>query len=411
MTTYNAKDLIEQAQMLADLQNSDFISWKENMMFLDNAWSDLYQQIINHGDKSFLKTFSFEGERCELPRDFYQLFYVCYSDGLNERPINRKAKTSLTNNGPYYDMEGDDIVVFNKIGCGRKIVVYYFPIRDSITYASDDQKLDGIPETDDTPGTVVDVCDRKVLWYAEDEVYYVRDILTGKDEPLVDEEEEAAGFMITEEDVISGGVAFKFNNRCYRTRYENGVLELRKYNGKLIHSVNVSSDPHFPSGRINAFDGKFGLYYVENENLIRFDLETGEKETIAEGLVSNKVYCFKDDVYWETEDGVIVNGELLIPTTEYSEWHGVMKEDEKTGYGILFDNFVLKSIYENTQLLFPNNVYYNYLAYKLAVYYKIKQGADPSGVSSAAVSALNTFYNTILKDTNEYVRIANVYAR
>ena len=154
-----------------------------------------------------------------------------------------------------------------------------------------------------------------------------------------------------------------------------------------------------------------GLFYVVNGELKRFDLETGVIETIAEGLINNKVYCFKEDVYWETEDGVIVNGELLIPTTEYSKWHGVMKEDEKTGYGMLFDNFVLKSIYENTQLLFPNNVYYNYLAYKLAVYYKIKQGADPSGVSSAAVSALNTFYNTILKDTNEYVRIANVYAR
>ena len=50
MITYNAKDLIQQATMLADLQNSDFISWKENIMFLDNAWTELYQSLINHGD-------------------------------------------------------------------------------------------------------------------------------------------------------------------------------------------------------------------------------------------------------------------------------------------------------------------------------------------------------------------------
>ena len=96
MIDYNAKDLIEQAQMLADLQNSDFISWKENIMFLDNAWTELYQQIINHGDKSFLKTLEFEGDRCELPCDFYQLHYICFSDGLNKRPINRKSKTYPT---------------------------------------------------------------------------------------------------------------------------------------------------------------------------------------------------------------------------------------------------------------------------------------------------------------------------
>lgn len=399
MTTYNAKDLIEQAQMLADLQNSDFISWKENMMFLDNAWSDLYQQIINHGDKSFLKNFSFEDERCELPRDFYQLFYVCYSDGLNERPINRKAKTSLTNNGPYYDMEGDDIVVFNKIGYGRKIVVYYFPIRDSITYAADDQKLDGID------GTVIDVCDKNVL-YEQDGSYFVKDIINGS------ETDTQLGFMLTGNGAISDATKpwFKKDNKAYYTEFDTDEVILKKANGTVINRTKVTEEPIFPTNQINGMsDG--GLFYVDDDELKRFDLETGVIETIAEGLINNKVYCFKEDVYWETEDGVIVNGELLIPTTEYSEWHGVMKEDEKTGYGMLFDNSVLKSIYENTQLLFPNNVYYNYLAYKLAVYYKIKQGADSSGVMAIGNNALETFYNTILKDTNEYVRIANVYAK
>lgn len=398
MTTYDAKDLIEQAQMLADLQNSDFISWKENMMFLDNAWSDLYQQIINHGDKSFLKTFSFEGSRCELPRDFYQLYYVCYSDGLNERPINRKSKTSTTNNGPFYDLEGDDIVVFNKINGTRKIEVYYFPIRDSITFAADDQKVDGID------GTIIDVCDKKV-YYQKNNTYYIKDIINGT------ETTDSTGFMLTDSGTVNlNKPCFKFDNKCYYTDWSNGELSLKKQNGTVIHKTAVAENPNFPTYKINGLsDG--GLFYVVNGVLKRFDLETGEVEDIAEGLISDKVYCFKTDVYWETDNGIMVNGEVLIPTTDYDTYHGVMKEDEKTGYGILVDNFVIKSVYENTQLLFPNNVYYNYLAYKLAVYYKIKQGADPTGVATEAGEALKTFYNTILKDTNEYVRIANVYAR
>ena len=398
MTTYDAKDLIEQAQMLADLQNSDFISWKENMMFLDNAWSDLYQQIINHGDKSFLKTFSFEGERCELPRDFYQLQYICYNDGLNEVPINRKAKTSLTG-GPFYDLVEDEIVIYNRMNSLRKVVVYYYPVRDSITYAADDQKVGAID------GNIIDVCDKNVL-YEKNGNYSVKDIINGT------ESNATSGFMLTDNGIISDTTKpwFKKDNKAYYTEWASGTLTLKKYNGTVLHTVDVSENPNFPTQKINAFYNNH-LVYVRNGNLESFDLETGTVETIAEDLTSDKVYSFKDDLYWETKDGIIVNGEVLVPTTHYDTYHGVMKEDERTGYGLLVDNLVIKSVYENTELLFPNNVYYNYLAYKLAVYYKIKQNADPSGMMAMAEKALNVFYDTILKDTNEYVRIANVYAR
>lgn len=398
MTTYNAKDLIEQAQMLADLQNSDFISWKENMMFLDNAWSDLYQQIINHGDKSFMKTFTFEGDSWELPRDFYQLQYVCYNDGVNSIPINRKSKTSLTG-GPFYDLVGDEIIIYNKVGGLRKIEVSYFPVRDSITFAADDQKVNGID------GTVIDVCDKNVL-YVKNNAYYVKDIINGT------ESDATSGFMLTDSGVISNTTKpwFKKDNKAYYTEWSSRTLTLKKSNGTVIHTVEVATNPNFPTQKINAFYNN-QLVYVKNGNLESFDLETGTTETIAEGVINDKVYSFKTDLYWETSDGIIVNGEVLVPTTGYDTYHGVMKEDEKTGYGILVDNFVIKSIYENTKLLFPNNVYYNYLAYTLAVYYKIKQNADPSGMMVMAEKALNVFYDTILKDTNDFVRISNVYAR
>jgi len=398
MTTYNAKDLIEQAQMLADLQNSDFISWKENMMFLDNAWADLYQQIINHGDKSFLKTFTFEGERCELPRDFYQLQYVCYNDGLNEVPINRKAKTSLTG-GPFYDLVEDEIVIYNRMNSLRTVSVYYYPVKDSITYASDDQRVGAID------GNIIDVCDKNVL-YEKDGSYSIKDIINGT------ETTTQSGFMLTDNGVISDTSKpwFKKDNKAYYTEWASGTLTLKKYNGTVLHTVDVDEDPGFPTGKINAFyDNR--LVYVRDGNLESFDLETGTTETIAEGLTSDRVYSFKNDLYWETKDGITVNGEVLVPATSYDTYHGVMKEDEKTGYGLLVDNLVIKSVYEDTELLFPNNVYYNYLAYKLAAYYKIKQGADPNGVAALGADALELFYNTILKDTNDFVRISNVYAR
>ena len=397
MINYNAKDLIEQAQMLADLQNSDFISWKENIMFLDNAWTDLYQQIINHGDKAFLETFDFEGDRCELPCDFYQLHYICYNDGFTKRPINRKSKTS-TNEGPYYDIVGNEIVIYNKMNSLKNIEVQYYPTRDAITYASDDVKVEGIG------GEVIDVCDKKVF-YKKDDEYFVRDIINNK------EETGTEGFILTDNGIVdSDKPCFKANNKVYYSEYRDGVVILKKANGTEIHRIEVAEDPQFPVRQINAITDCATFFYY-NGVLKRFDLETGRIEDWANNLINPKIYSFNNNIYYETVDGIWCNYELLIPAKDYDTYLGVMKVDNKTGYGILVDNFVIKSAYENTELLFPNNVYYSYMAYVLAVYYKIKQGADPSLLSIAANTALNTFYDTLPRDENEYVRISNVYAR
>lgn len=417
MTTYNAKDLIEQAQMLADLQNSDFISWKENMMFLDNAWADLYQQIINHGDKSFLKNFSFEGERCELPCDFYQLHYVYYFDGMNRVPITRKAKTSLTG-GPFYDLEGNEIVIYRGMNGYRRIEVDYYPVRDSITYASDDQVISM------TQRAPIDVCGSKIFRSLGGGQWVVEDIINGTSENFT---ASGAGVMLADSGPVfstsSTGLYFKKDNKCYEGTINGGsptpggapfTLSIRKKGaGVYLWSVEVDAPYtaiYVAANKVNALTSQ-AVYFVDQSTLKRIDLETGVLEDVRDGIINTRVYSFNDDIYYETKEGVFVNDQLLVPTTSYDRWHGVMKVDEKTGYGILFDNFVIKSAYANTELLFPNNVYYNYLAYKLATYYKIKQGADPGGMMLAAESALNTFYNTILKDTNEYVRISNVYAR
>ena len=396
MIDYNAKDLIEQAQMLADLQNSDFISWKENIMFLDNAWTELYQQIINHGDKSFLETFDFEGDRCELPCDFYQLHYICFNDGLAKRPINRKSKTS-TNEGPYYDIVGNEIVIYNKLNSLKKIEVQYYPVRDTITYASDDVKVEGIN------GQVIDVCDKKVF-YKKSNGYFVRDIINNREETV------NGGFILTDSGIVnSDKPCFKADNKVYYSEYGNGVVTFKKANGTEIHRIEAAVDPHFPVRQINAITDCAAFFHY-NGTLKRFDLETGRTEDYADNLINPKVYSFNNNVYYETVDGIWCNHELLIPSRDYDTYLGVMKVDNKTGYGILVDNFVIKSAYGNTELLFPNNVYYTFMAYKLAAYYKIKQNQDPTGVSALGADALKTFYDTLPRDENEYVRISNVYA-
>ena len=399
MTTYNAKDLIEQATMLADLQNSDFISWKENMMFLDNAWSDLYQQIINHGDKSFLKTFTFTGDRIELPRDFYQLHYVCYTDGVDRRPINRKAKTA-NDNGPYYDLVEDELVIYNKLNSIRNIEVQYFAVRDSITFAADDKNVDSID------GTVIDVCEKKVL-YEDNGEYFVLDYDTGNVSTV------SQGFMLSKTGVISDNTKpyFKWNNRAFYTIHDTNTLTIYKANGTVFKKISdVDVVPNFPTATINGLSEN-GIYWIDNGVLKYWDFEAKLTEDVIDDIIDTRIYCFGEDIYFVRPDGIWCDEDVLIDATDFDDFNGVMKQDMKTGYGILVDNSVLKSVYGNTKLLFPNNVYYNFLAYKLAVYYKIKQNADYSGLVVIANDALKTFYDTLPKDENEYVRIANVYAK
>ena len=403
MTTYNAKDLIEQAAMMADLQNSDFISWKENMMFLDNAWADLYQQIINHGDKTFIKSFTFSGDRVELPDDFYQLNYVCYSAGLNRIPINRKAKTS-TGNGPFYDLVGNELVIYNKINSMQNVEVDYFPTRDSITFAADDQKIDKIE------GQIIDVCDKKVLVYLNSTETII-DIIDGTTETTEN------AFMICDSGpIVDYGEGyerrpyFKKDNKAYYTIHENGVLTIYKYNGVVYKRIEASVVPNFRYGQVNGMTSK-GLYWDENGVLKYWDFETKATTNYATGLINTNVYSFNDCIYYETQDGIWVNDELLISSDKYTMFNGVMKVDLKTGYGILVDNEIIKSAFTDTELDYPNNFYFNYLAYKLAVYYLIKQHQDYTGLVALANDALKTFYDTLPKDENEYVRISNVYAR
>ena len=41
MIRYNASDVIKKAKQLADLENSDFISWNESITLLNDAYQNI----------------------------------------------------------------------------------------------------------------------------------------------------------------------------------------------------------------------------------------------------------------------------------------------------------------------------------------------------------------------------------
>ena len=403
--------------MLADLQNSDFISWKENIMFLDNAWTELYQKIINRGDKTFLQEFSFTGSRTYLPDDFYQLYYVCYTDGQYERPINRKAKTS-TGQGPYYDIVNNELIIYrDNVNSLNKIVVRYYPTKNAITYRADTRTLETQNLYEYTTLGIVDVADKYALTRSGSILDMINDTIykTGVTGDIIYMESGEPKTASMPNPVSMRSIC-KMNNKLYTISSTNhgtvSRLTITKTNGPKIaeYDVNAATAVRLiEASGIKTFVNDV-VYFVENSILYAWDLKSDVISVYAENVTSSNIVSFNGHIYYETNEGVFRDNELVIDINEYDIYNGTMKADLQTGYGILTDNKFLFGSFSNTELDFPNNFYYNYLAYKLAVYYKIKQNADPTSLMAALAEAETTLYNTMPRDENNFVRIANSYA-
>ena len=107
---YNISDIVKAAKQIADLENSDFISWNENIRLVNEAWTAVHQKLINKGDFVFVKEILISKEQ-PLPENFYQVLSVLdnyntpvprYSIGMNDSQIWYKLiNNKLILNGSY----------------------------------------------------------------------------------------------------------------------------------------------------------------------------------------------------------------------------------------------------------------------------------------------------------------------
>src|SRR5574344_715206 len=92
MIRYNASDVIKKAKQLADLENSDFISWNESLTLLNDAYQSVYQKSINKGNNDFVKVITTDNKVITLPNDFYQLKALTLKQDRFTTPIMRRPQ-------------------------------------------------------------------------------------------------------------------------------------------------------------------------------------------------------------------------------------------------------------------------------------------------------------------------------
>lgn len=471
MIKYNASDVIKKAKQLADLENSDFISWNESITLLNDAYQNIYQKSINKGNNDFVKVITTDNKVITLPKDFYQLKAINLKQDSFITPIMRRPQ-----NGSFNDLSYDiynNTVQINGHSKGS-IILEYYPTPITLTLPSEDEVID------------LPIGSNETLVGAYKNVYFVR--RQDKEDPvkpLYDEyyivainrdtgEEAKVATQGLNDYAISENILFSIGDYVLFTgknhdfiNTSNGLVEnvydcVLRLNvvdfsvevknrkdqfGQKAWAFNfyddtdctIGAEEYHGNSRIVSATIYGKRYDLRDNNIIvpknafitvlskdmkhAFSLDSEhlyiyiDGEEISESVMhvmgdsvylqqsSNKNYCVMLDISTNEKTSLIAPSKKPI-------W-GTVGFDKQTGYGYYYflgnSKIVIHSFLEDTELNFPNNMYFNYLAYLLALSFKVKQGSDISAFMPLLETAENAFYDSLPRDDWSFTRITNVY--
>ena len=374
---YNISDIVKAAKQIADLENSGFISWNENIRLLNEAWVAVHQKLINKGDFTFVNETTI-GKEQPLPTDFYQVLSVLdnyntpvprYSIGMNDSQIWYKIiNNKLILNG----LQSAKLTYFTKpqfLTYPAETIVDALPLSEgeTIEFACDNYAL--------TNKNVWDIKEATIVRAAEENAVYV----------------DAYGrtYPANEKPI------FYPDGRCFKL------------------TLNSCTDPKCKvaySGDIEniTFDGVYYYVRYSNGNINVFEQDNSTNIDVLEGFSSN-IYFNNEHKFYIKDNVVFIDDIPMYDASIYNNKVYMLKIDLNTGYGLFTNNNKILSIAVDTELNLPNNLYYNVLAYMLAFSYCCKQGKDASYVSAQLNSNVELLYDTLTNDAFSQMKITNIY--
>ena len=374
---YNISDIVKSARQISDLENSDFISWNENIRLVNEAWTAVHQKLINKGDFTFVNEMDI-GKEQELPTDFYQVLSILdnyhtpvprYSIGMNDSQIWYK----IINNK----------LILNGLQSAK---LTYFTKPQFLTYPADTIN-DALPLSEGE--TIEFACDNYAL--TNKNVWDIKEasIVRAAEENAVYVDAYGRTYPANEKPI------FYPDGRCFKL------------------TLNSCTDPKCKvgySGDIEniTFDGVYYYARYSNGNINVFEQDNSTNIDVLEGFSSN-IY-FNNEHKFYIKDGVVFVDDIpMYDASIYNNKVYMLKIDLNTGYGLFTNNNKILSIAVDTELNLPNNLYYNVLAYMLAFSYCCKQGKDATYVSAQLNSNTELLYDTLTNDAFSQMKITNIY--
>lgn len=386
MIKYTAKDIIDRAEQLADLQNSDFISDSEKQHLLNEVWTAFYQKIINANDKAFIKTVpAFDG--MALPKDMYQMgaLYLAH----NREQILKINPSQLDG----YDIKNNTLKLSRNYD-NREVILEYFPTPKTIIYNSGRREEKSF------------ISNPKLI---ADYNFYVDDSnnLVNFDNDTVETQITGEGFL------FKNGFLKVSDNSAVFTDFMGNEIETREtipfvVKGNEVTFDMISSDDNLSDYLAYITDSNGEIIYFIGKNYKLYAMDFMELETLSG---NECLYCRGDGLYIGNHGENKIRRYLgkVCETFPLSLMAFSSFVDDFYIIGKIGQKYYKTAYGFSTLLDYPNNIFFVVLAYALAVSFKIKQNGDPTLLSAKYEEATQQFFSSISRDDNASYTIKNVY--
>lgn len=401
MVKFRAIDVYNRALALADLQNSNFISYGDGFYMLNAAYRKVYQDAINQGDLNYLvevRLIANRNSTFKLPDDFYQLAMVTDDYG-NEIPMLRLAY-SMSDYG--YLIKNNTIVLRNVNG---NVILKYYPVPDTITFKNERRQTNKVLSVSQF-GTPFTGFDTKVFTTSK----YIYDMQTSQ-------AYNKSTLVSSYEHVLVGrdGILVILNGE-----YRFAMFNTLSYTDTFVRPLLTTSGNFIE----NTFDNINGWGWCNDDASARYVVSDGNVYFNGSliGTAADLMRSNLDNgrvIYWNGQWCFVTLSKIVYPdgsweSTDSPTAIALLKCDTETGYGYVIptvNNFSVEGWTPDTVIDYPNNTLFDLTVYELAIQFRIKQGADPSGLMQMYQQLEKTYNKTISMNNDDFPTIRNVDRR
>ena len=417
MIQYTASELVKRAFNLADLGNTDFISFREQIQYANDAWTEVYNYIIDKGDKQFVRETILNGTSVgayteyELPWDLYKICSI--KDKYSGVLINRATESSSLTSGTY-DIINNKLRL-NGVGCGNLVMTYWI-----------------VPLTITFPDRAHAVDTSDIISIGKNSALYsdgtIKNLITGEELGSIEDIDVDASY------ILGNGHVCKYSSNSIYYYDFNGV-EIAGYNFGT-RTINIVRDSHWNvmyavNGKLYLLDKEiatlpsratyFGedsfIVYLNGDLFYKYGSGWYLNDTFYDNLTLDNVRPAPDfdgrkSVY-ATKDGkayrLLLNPDDTIIFEEISQNELMMIGFSE--YGPIYSNGTFSTLYSgvpDTDMNFPSEIYFSLIAANLAVRFLMKQNADSAGMNSIYENMLSTYRNS-QSQHSEYSVVSNAY--